>query len=367
MEEVRLWKMTQSEAGLPGVTPVEGVNATATEQLLEDILAHSPDVLMNGLTLIGRQNSTAGGPLDLLGVDEDGRLIVFELKRGTLTRDAVSQVVDYASYLFALEPDELNRQVTEVSGRGGTEKLEDFGAWYQENFQSSLAEIGRPRMVLVGLGVDERAKRMVEYLADANVDISLITFYGFQEHGETFLARQVEVEARGSEETTRSTKRNNQQQLDERLRKFGIESYFNNLVSILRHRMGESVYQWPNITGCTLSLPETTDTGSISNRAYANLYVPDDFDRSHELHIVIRKSVLEALGKDKLSRIVEALGSELFIKPAGNSQFSLDGKQPLDDHQPWLDRLGSALHEAWQIRRRKTDSDAGSIESDAVT
>ena len=57
---------------------------------------------MNGLTLIGRQVSTDGGTLDLLGIDADGRLVVFELKRGTLTRDAGAQVRDYASDLAAL-------------------------------------------------------------------------------------------------------------------------------------------------------------------------------------------------------------------------------------------------------------------------
>ena len=60
---------------------------------------------MEGLTLVGRQTPTEGGPLDLLGVDADGRLVVFELKRGTLSRDAVAQVVDYASYLNAMESD----------------------------------------------------------------------------------------------------------------------------------------------------------------------------------------------------------------------------------------------------------------------
>ena len=52
---------------------------------------------MEPLTLVGRQTPTEGGPLDLLGVDGDGKLVVFELKRGTLLRDAVAQILDYAS------------------------------------------------------------------------------------------------------------------------------------------------------------------------------------------------------------------------------------------------------------------------------
>ncbi len=39
---------------------VEGVNAVSAEKLLEDVLARSPDVLMEGLTIVGRQNDTEG-------------------------------------------------------------------------------------------------------------------------------------------------------------------------------------------------------------------------------------------------------------------------------------------------------------------
>lgn len=358
MEEVRLWKINQGVSGNPGVSPVEGVDATATEQLLEDVLAHSPEVLMSGLTLIGRQNETAGGPLDLLGVDEDGRLVVFELKRGTLTRDAVSQVVDYASYLDSLEPDELNRQVTEVSGRGGTERLEDFSSWYLENFQLSLSEIGRPRMVLVGLGVDERAKRMVEFLAEANVDISLITFYGFRQNGETLLARQVEVESRSLESTTKSTKRNNQELLDERLESFAIRERYLELTAIMRKALGDSVYQWPNPSGYTFYLPETTEAGNVSNRAYGSLLVPDNYAKKQVIQIVVQKRVIDALNADRIKQIADSLGSQLQVKPSGYAEISLAAQIAPADCASGLKALATAFLEAWQRRRKSPDSDS---------
>jgi RecB family endonuclease NucS len=78
---------------------------------------------MDGLSIVGRQNETQGGPLDLLGVDEEGRLVVFELKRSTLTRDAVAQALDYASYLADLSEDGLNQHITSNSGKYGIAKL----------------------------------------------------------------------------------------------------------------------------------------------------------------------------------------------------------------------------------------------------
>ncbi|MCY4028579.1 MAG: endonuclease NucS [Acidobacteria bacterium] len=85
------------------------------ESLLEDTLVANPDLLGPGLKRVGRQVPTAGGPLDLLGVDGYGRLALFELKRGMLTRDAVAQVIDYAADLEALDLVDLTRLIAEES------------------------------------------------------------------------------------------------------------------------------------------------------------------------------------------------------------------------------------------------------------
>ena len=120
---------------------VPDVDNTDTEQILEDLLVESPELLMDELSLIGRQIPTEGGPLDLLGVDEDGGLVVFELKRGTLTRDAVAQILDYASDLVAMEQDRFAKLVEE-----------DFADWYSLKFSNRDSFFETPlRMVLVGL------------------------------------------------------------------------------------------------------------------------------------------------------------------------------------------------------------------------
>ena len=77
-DDIRIW-----EVGDPSkaAKPVESTNRMETEALLEGLLVGNPDMLMPGLTLVGRQMPTDSGFLDLLGVDGDGRLVVFELKR----------------------------------------------------------------------------------------------------------------------------------------------------------------------------------------------------------------------------------------------------------------------------------------------
>ena len=123
MKSIQLWSVEQKE-GLKAV-PLESVDSSETEAFLEELLVQSPDLLIPDGTLVGRQLPTEGGPLDLLGVDSDGRLVVFELKKGTLTREAVAQVLDYASDLAGRDPETLARLIEEHSGKRG---IEEFAA-----------------------------------------------------------------------------------------------------------------------------------------------------------------------------------------------------------------------------------------------
>ena len=192
LEQIKLWAMD----GVGGAEPLPSAEQTKSERLLEETLLDNPDMLMPGLTLVGRQTPTEGGPLDLLGVDDDGRLVVFELKRGTLSRDAVAQIIDYASYLDSMTDQELANYISDRSGSHGTERIEDFDEWYDgKSGGQDIGSLKPVRMVLVGLGVDERTTRMVRFLAAGSIDVSLLTFHGYSYDGRTLLARQVQVEA----------------------------------------------------------------------------------------------------------------------------------------------------------------------------
>ncbi len=189
MEEVKIWVVEGAQAA-----PLNPASGMASEQLFEETLVKHPDLLMEGVTLVGRQTPTDGGPLDLLGVDDEGRLVVFELKRGTLSRDAVAQVIDYASYLDSMDLTDLAEYISERSGAHGIDKIEDFQGWYGQAFEE-LESLKPLRMFLVGLGADDRTERMVNFLANnSNMDISLLTFHGFEHDGKTFLVKQVDVE-----------------------------------------------------------------------------------------------------------------------------------------------------------------------------
>lgn len=185
MAEIGIWEIDRESRAVAQLGVAELVE---TEQMLEDVLVANPDMLMRGLKLVGRQVPVETGYVDLLGIGEDGRLVVFELKREKLTRDAVAQVLDYCSYLDALPESELAKLVAEQSGKHGIRET----AHSAEEYGSLADESMKPvRMVLVGLGTDKSARRMVSYLADRDIDIRLLTFHGYVQGDGLLLARQI--------------------------------------------------------------------------------------------------------------------------------------------------------------------------------
>ena len=183
--DIGIWEIDRgSQAG----TELGLAERVETEEMLEAVLVANPNMLMRGLTLVGRQVPVETRYADLLGIDEDGRLVVFELKREKLTRDAVAQILDYCTYLETLPDSDLATLITERSGTHGINEISDFEEWYGSHGGDSIKPV---RMVLVGLGIDTSARRMVAYLADRGIDIELLTFHGYV-HGEALLlARQV--------------------------------------------------------------------------------------------------------------------------------------------------------------------------------
>ena len=236
MDEIKMWAIDGTKA-----TEVSAKKMTESEQLLEEILVNNPDLLMPELTLVGRQTETEGGPLDLLGVDSDGRLVLFELKKGNLSRAAVAQVIDYASDLEAMGVDRLAAYIAERSGSGGIKKIDEFEQWHTENSGADNLDALLPlRMFLVGLGVDDRTERMVDFLANKGVDISLLTFHGFEKNGEMTLARLTQVMADDESVSSQSQPRKRvskaewRERLAKRAEEGGVLDVFNDALEMFR-------------------------------------------------------------------------------------------------------------------------------------
>ena len=248
-DDIRIWEIEGSSEAAELVE-----SRPATEQFLEDVLVRNPAMLMPGLTLVGRQTPTESGSLDLLGVDDEGRLVVFELKREKLSRAAVAQAIDYCSYVESLTEPQLADYIAEHSGKNAVDKIDDFETWYRDRYGD--ASLRPTRMVLVGLGADPRAHAMVEFLAERGVDIALVTFHGYQYGEKRLLARQVEGSFKGRDVVSgrRQTDVELRQALAERAMELGIDGLWQDAVKALSIASNGSVTK----SGITFYLPKIT-------------------------------------------------------------------------------------------------------------
>ena len=260
--ELKMW----SVGGSSGAEPVPQLSQMPTEWEFENVLASNPEMLEPGLTLVGRQTPAAGGWLDLLAVDGDGRLVVYELKRGNLARAAVTQILDYASALDAMTGPELAKHISDCSGDAGIQRFEDFEQWYADKHGGGdLSRLLPPRMVLIGLGVDAAAERMARFVSAGAVDLSVITFHGFRRDGETLLARQMEVSPGdgGPKRPRAPTTAERRRALRKYLKKHGYDQLFDHVRGDIRKRLpqqGRS--EQPGSMGIGFQLTEPGDSTS---------------------------------------------------------------------------------------------------------
>ncbi len=345
MDEVKIWSVD----GDSNVEPLVSKVQTHTEQLLEDILVKKPDLLIPGLKLVGRQTPTAGGPLDLLGVDKYGRLALFELKRSKVTREAVAQVIDYAADLEAMDLAELATLISKESGKLGICKITDFDEWYSQEFpDQELASLRPLRMFLVGLGADDRAERMVDFLAnDGSLYISLVTFHSFEYEDKTLLAKQVHIEKTEDAEP-RSAKRylsaaEKRERLAARVEEYGITDLFDAVRAMFRgnwDRSSENI--GPASIGIYLS-----HQAEPSRRAYARI----DSEEGRVGIVFYGRAV--SLCPEEFDQVKQAFQFETWRGPSDVEGVYEELKLPVD-HPAWeanrelLSSLTKDVYAAWE-------------------
>lgn len=156
------------------------------EERLERWVASDPGLLGLDICIIGRQVRTAyGGRIDLLGIDQEGDLVVIELKRDKTPRDIVAQVLDYASWVDGLGHDEIDQ-----IAQGYLNK--SLGSAFSEHFDTPLPESinGSHQLVVVAAELDDASERIAEFLASRHgININVVFFNVFEHDGEELLAR----------------------------------------------------------------------------------------------------------------------------------------------------------------------------------
>ena len=350
MDEVKIWSIEDTAK----VEELKAKGQMGTEWSLEDTLVKNPSLLMPGLTLVGRQTPTEGGPLDLLGVDSDGRLAVFELKRGSLSRDAVAQIIDYASYLDRMELGALGTHISERSGAGGIQEIQDFEEWYNQEFDVQGLEALKPlRLFLVGLGADDRTERMVTFLANnSGMEISLLTFHGFTHQDKTLLAKQVHVDGVSDIESRPAKRRLSRGErralLDKRIEESGVANVFGAVRGMFRENWAKSATS-PGVYGLSIQL---------QRRSYARIGVWKGgvgiifFPRSKALCLDEFSGPVEQIRFDTWPRDMDPLEDA-----NAEIQFKLTAEE-WQTHKELLHALTKAVYAAWESSGQDEEVDS---------
>jgi hypothetical protein len=157
-----------------------------SEDRLETWIAQDISLLGMGLLIIGRQVITSfGGRIDLLAIDDEGDLVVIELKRDKTPREIVAQVLDYASWVNGLSAEEIDIIASAYLKKPLAEAFEErFHTALPENINTSH------RMLIVASELDDSSERIVQYLSSiCSLDINVAFFTCFQHDGLELVGR----------------------------------------------------------------------------------------------------------------------------------------------------------------------------------
>lgn len=189
-----IWKVGEKPVSLSEVS-------LGSEAMLEQMITEDLGILSNRWMLIGRQVRTShGGIVDLLALNQDGQIIVIELKKALTPRDVVAQALDYASWVQKLEAAEVVKIYNSFSG--GKSLTDAFKARFGYILDEEQLN-GSHQIVVVASALDPSTERIVDYLNGLDVPINVIFFQVFQDGANQYLSRAwlidpVEIELKAS-------------------------------------------------------------------------------------------------------------------------------------------------------------------------
>ena len=184
--QIRTWQIVDGKLE-PIDTSLEAQGRTEPYDL-EPWIASNPVIIGSDIAIIGRQVLSKSGPIDLLGIDKSGNLVLVELKRAMLPREALAQAIDYASDVSDWSVEKLREVCSEYCGK----TLEElFGDVFPDVDIENLNVNSTQRIILVGFAIESALERMIEWLSDGfGVNINAVVLnYIKTTAGEELLAK----------------------------------------------------------------------------------------------------------------------------------------------------------------------------------
>lgn len=180
MQETKIWKVVNNQLNELKSTPLD-LEVRLHNWLEQDIKILLPDAILLG----SKVKTDHGKEIDLLAIDNNGDLVIIELKKHSTTRDVIGQILDYASWVQTLTPDDLTRILQK---NGKTESVYEI---LNKNFDNGEEiEINEnQKLIIVASEIDIITERIVSFLSSKGLNINAVTFNYYKENNDEFIAR----------------------------------------------------------------------------------------------------------------------------------------------------------------------------------
>lgn len=190
-KEIAVWEIDINKHSSKTLSPL----SLDSEESLEDLLASDISLLERELLVIGRQLTTPSGDLDLLCVANNGNIVVIELKKDRVPRDAIAQAIDYTSQISTMDEDRFKNFVEEGIRKGENgypqfEVLYDFIKNWEPDFDFSKLNQSQ-RIIVAGHRLDSQTEKMIAWLSANGIEINAYEFPFFKTGDKTILVRRI--------------------------------------------------------------------------------------------------------------------------------------------------------------------------------
>ena len=211
-DESQLHKIDMNSNKVEAVAEVDFAGLKIEERRhIQEWIADNPSILGENLLIIGKefdQFDKTAERLDLLALDDDGRLVIIELKRDDSGRDAHWQALKYASYISGATLPQIARIFSKHRGESSEEGA--YTALAQHvgaDDTDSLADILNtdPRIILASHRFAPEVTSTVLWLNEKVPDLFTcvkLTPYQEEESGQLYLHTNTVIPIPGTEPYT---------------------------------------------------------------------------------------------------------------------------------------------------------------------
>ena len=180
MEKTKLWKVDNEN-----LITINSEHLDLEERIHKWIENDITIILPNAILIGSKIKTDNGKEVDLLAIDENGDLIIIELKRGLTPREVTAQALDYASWVNTLKEEDINNILIK---RGINKSVSELlSEKFDNNEDVDINE--NQKIYIVASSIDTITERICKYLANNGLQINVLTFDYFKDAEREYVAR----------------------------------------------------------------------------------------------------------------------------------------------------------------------------------